>query len=59
MSAFIPLGLFCVLGVFPATLPHTVRLVRRLQYQFTVQCLGKTRPIELSTFQHRGGRTYH
>jgi len=29
------LGLFCVLVVFPAALPYTVRLVRRLQYQFT------------------------
>jgi len=26
---------FCVQGVFPAALPYTVRLVRRLQYQFT------------------------
>jgi len=25
---------FCVLGEFPAALPHSVRLVRRLQYQF-------------------------
>ena len=29
------LGLFCVLVVFPAALPHIVRLARRLQYQFT------------------------
>jgi len=28
-------GLFCLLGVFPAGLPHTVGLVRRLQYHFT------------------------
>jgi len=26
---------FCVLVVFPAALPYTVRLVIRLQYQFT------------------------
>jgi len=26
---------FCVLVVFPAALLHTVRLVGRLQYQFT------------------------
>jgi len=37
---------------FPAALPHTVRLVRKLQYQFTG--LGKTWPrVELSTYQHR------
>jgi len=29
------LGLFCVLVVFPVAHPCTVRLVRRLQYQFT------------------------
>jgi len=30
MSGFISLALFCVLGVVPAALPHTVRLVRSL-----------------------------
>ena len=35
MSGIIWSGLFCVLVVFPAALLHTVRLLRRLQYQFT------------------------
>jgi len=47
---------FCVLVVFPAALLHTVRLVVRLQYQFTRswQGFGKIRPrVELSPYQHR------
>jgi len=42
--------------MFPAVLPHTVRLVRRLQYQFARSY--KTRPrFDLSTYQHRSGLT--
>ena len=50
---------FCVLDVLP------VGLVRKLQYQFTIgienlQGLGKIWPrVEVSTYQHRGGRTCH
>jgi len=40
---------FCVLIVFPAALPYTVRLVTRLQYQFTRSWYdpAKSRPVDL------------
>jgi len=53
MSGFISLALFRVLVVFPAALLHTVRLVRRLQCQFTTSwwdpCKLEWHPAESRT----------
>ena len=50
------LGFFCVLVVFPAALPHTVRLVRRLQYQFTRSWKD---PAESRTFDLPASKRTH
>ena len=47
-----------LIWMVPVALPHTVRLARRLQYQFT-RSLQDWPRVVLQTYQHQIGRAYN